>query len=182
MENIQAKGSSCVEALDSISRATAQFFGARDPYRRHKESKVTKDLQVLIGHLQNNQVHTLKVGREIRAPLGKQGKDLMRSGVYDVMTLGHEALANGAWGDFLKETTYDPALGYPLDTGEEGEQAELPLSDRAFDGQQNPLSYGSVEALQDHMSGSGGGSLGLGGVGGGDDLYIGLPDDTYVDR
>lgn len=168
-----------MEALDSISRATAQFFGTRDPYRRHKESKVTKDLQVLVAHLQNNHVHTLKAGREIRAPLGKQGKDLMRSGVYDVIALGHETLANGAWSDFLKETTYDPALGYPLESGEEGDESGLPLSDTAFDNQQNPLSYESAEALQDHMSGSGE-PLGLGGVGGGDDLYIGLPDDTYV--
>ncbi|KAG8961831.1 hypothetical protein FRC00_011095 [Tulasnella sp. 408] len=180
VENIKAKGSSCVEALDSISRATAQFFGIRDPYRRHKESKVTKDLQVLVAHLQNNRVHTLKAGREIRAQLGKQGKDLMRSGVYDVIALGHESLANGAWSDFLKETTYDPALGYPLEAGEEGDESALPLSDTAFDNQQNPLSYESAEALQDHMSGSGE-TLGLGGVGGGDDLYIGLPDDTYVD-
>ncbi|KAG9015670.1 hypothetical protein FRB90_004558 [Tulasnella sp. 427] len=180
VENIKARGSSCVEALDVISRATAQFFGTRDPYRRHKEAKVTKDLQALVGHLQNNQVHSLKIGRRIRAPVTKQGKEVMRSGVYDVISSGFESLTQGGWSDFLKETTYDPALGYPLDTGEGRTESELPLSESAFDNEQNPLTYRTDEALQEHMEGTGA-NLGLGGVGGGDDLYIGLPDGTYAE-
>lgn len=163
-----------METLDALSRLVAKFFEGPHCSRRHKESKFHTDMRALVEHLQKHQVHKLTAGREVfgTGACLSRGLAAKRTGVFDAMALGAEALSRGKWSEYLKQTTFDPALGYPVDTPEANDQNEAPVTDTCFDKSKNPLSYSSDEAVQGHLDGQGG-CTGVGGIGGGDDMYCG---------
>lgn len=148
----------------------SHFFGRKDGHRQTKEKKFAKDLQALVEHLHSNKVHTLSPGREIRVPLN-QKNTWKKGAVVDVMQVGAEALMGGKYTEFLKQTTYDAAVGgYPL--GENDEAAETsqttePEQSDANDRPRHPISYEDEESINHTLVDVNG----IGGVGGGDDLY-----------
>lgn len=177
IENIRSKGSSCVEALEEVNRKMSHFFGRPDRHRKHKESKFTKDLQALVEHMQNHKLHTLTPDREVRSPLN-QKNTWKKGAVVDVMQVGAEALMGGKYSEFLQQTTYDPAVGgYPLGDSDEHEQGvDSTGVESVFDHAKNPLSYEDEESVKhamDTRSRKVGIGMGIGGVGGADDLYMG---------
>lgn len=129
-------------------------------------------------HMRNNKVHELTAGREIRVPSTQKDKRWKKGAVVDGMEVGAEGLTGGKWSEFLKQTTFDPELGYPLeDEGTEGQPARW--TGTSFDALKNPLTFRDEESLQ-HLGRRGrSGGFGSGGVGGADDLFTGTQvDDT----
>lgn len=120
------------------------MFGRPDVHRKHNESKFTSDLRALVDHLQKNKVHTIQCGREVQVPMsakGRKGSAAVRRGCLDAIEAGALSLNGGKWTQFLRDTTYDPALGYPLEEGEGDAVSEVPLTDTVFDNEENPLTF-----------------------------------------
>jgi len=82
------------------------------------------------------------------------------SAIVDVKVAGAEIWSNGKFTDFMKNTTFDPAVGYPITTDDHDTRLD---SGTVFDNASNPLehdSYDDVHADEDDESV---GSLGGGG-------------------
>lgn len=147
----------------------ARYFGDPDRARRHKELAFQEDMRVLVEDMTKNQSHIMKAGRFV--PSFKAGKDKEgnpRSAIVDVMVAG-SAVWQSKFQDFLKATTYDPALGYPIRAEtSEGPRNEALDTGTVFDNNAiNPIEYnnftdvhGAEEDLEDDSSS---GALGGGG-------------------
>ena len=77
-------------------------------------------MQVLVEEMVRQKLHVLHPnGHFVPAPLPKKVKagqkaTEARSAIADVMVLGAQVWQDGKFSDFLKGSTYDPALGYPV--------------------------------------------------------------------
>jgi hypothetical protein len=100
-----------------------------------------------------------------------------RSAIADVMVLGAQVWQDGKFSDFLKGSTYDPALGYPV-SSESASNVTRPDSvfdnGTVFDKPTNPLDCGNYQDLHGNEVSTG--NPGIGGLGGGDELGIGDED------
>ncbi|KAK6984169.1 hypothetical protein R3P38DRAFT_3333012 [Favolaschia claudopus] len=125
-EYIIRKGSACVETFRDLTHMVANFFGDADRSRRSKEIKFTQDLEALVTEMQRRNFHVVsKDGHFVPAPPKKargtttqnvKAPEPPRSAIVDVFVKGAEEW-NGKFKDFIKSTTFDPALnGYPPDT------------------------------------------------------------------
>ncbi|KAK6977079.1 hypothetical protein R3P38DRAFT_3335013 [Favolaschia claudopus] len=123
IEYIMRKGSACVEAFRDLTHMVANFFGDPDRARKSKEVKFTQDMEALITEMQRRKFHIVsKVPHFVPAPPKKVRKNAAqnskppeapRSAIIDVFVKGAEEW-NGKFKDFIKSTTFDPALGgYP---------------------------------------------------------------------
>lgn len=79
----------------------------------------------------------------------------------------------GKFSEYVKQTTYDPAVGYPIEIAD---GSEAPTSGSVFDNADNPLTLTSNASTQDQRDGTD--VMGLGGVGGGDGFYEGGRDEA----
>ena len=160
MEYIIAKGSAPIEAFCAVSHAVAQYFGDSDRSRRHKEVKFYEDMRILVEDMILQNFHIIKHGRFIPGPSCKVGgTSVIQSAVFDIMVAGAEILSNGKFHEYIRATTYDPALGYPvsdLHTTPDEPQHRL-RTDTVFDDViTNPLSYDELDDLEDVYVGLGG--------------------------
>jgi hypothetical protein len=101
----------------------ANFFGDPDRVRRHKEVKFNQDLEALVSEMQRRKFHVISTTKHfVPAPPKKTPKnppknppplEAPRSAIVNVFVKGAEEW-NGKFMEFIKTTTYDPALGgYP---------------------------------------------------------------------
>jgi hypothetical protein len=137
-------------------------------------------MRVLVEEMVRRKLHVLHPGGHfVPAPMPKKLKAGTkptegRSAVADVMVLGAQVWHDGKFSDFLKGSTYDPALGYPVSSESASSVARPDAvfdSGTVFDQPENPLDVGSYQDLHgDEVST---GNLGVGGLGGGDEFGIG---------
>lgn len=180
MEYIIERGSACVKAFRDISHNVANFFGDPDRARRHKELKFQEDMRVLVEEMVRLKLHVLDSdGHFVPAPAPKATKTRTdksvepQSAIADVMVLGSQIWQEGKFTDFLKGTTYDPALGYPISS----ETASMPHRDSIFDNgtvfdhMENPLDFGGHDDV--HGDEIDTGCPTVGGLGGGDEFSTG---------
>ena len=155
-----------MEAFRAVSHAVAQYFGDSDRSRHHKEVKFYEDMRVLVEDMALQGFHVAKPGRFIPGPSRKDGgTSVVQSAIFDVIVSGAEIWSNGKFREYIRATTYDPALGYPvsdLHTTPDEPQHRL-RTDTVFDDVMvNPLTHDELEDLED-------GHVGLGGFGSGED-------------
>ncbi|KAJ7431901.1 hypothetical protein FB451DRAFT_1421046 [Mycena latifolia] len=180
VEYIIRKGSACVEAFRDITHMVANFFGDPDRARRSKEVKFNQDLEALVSEMLRRKFHVVsKEGHFVAAPPKKapakppknpRPVEPPRSAIVDVLVKGAEEW-NGKFGDFIKSTTYDAALGgYPpaTESSNSGHRDTTLDTNTAFDNlQSNPLTYDSYTDLhgsEDTDSGALGGGGDFDGV------------------
>ena len=160
MEYIIAKGSAPVEAFCAVSHAVARYFGDSDRSRRHKEVKFYEDMRILVEDMILQNFHIIKHGRFIPGPSRKVGgTSVIQSAVFDIMVAGAEIWSNGKFHEYIRATTYDPALGYPvsdLHTTPDEPQHRLRMDTVFDDVITNPLSYDELDDLEDVYVGLGG--------------------------
>lgn len=121
MEYISEKGSACVEAFREISHSFSRTFGYADHARRSKEVNVAHDLRLLTENLMHEQVHVLTADRPVNVPAKQNANpskkpSLPQSAIIDAIDSGATILNSGKFSEFVRTTTWDPALGYPVDT------------------------------------------------------------------
>jgi len=116
VEYIIQKGSACVEAFREISHLIANFFGDPDRARHSKEVVFYEDMRVLVEDMEHHGLQKLSsTGHFIPAPTKKTSKktsSALISAIVDVQVAGAEIWQQGKFSEFIKTTTYDPALGY----------------------------------------------------------------------
>ncbi|KAF7965706.1 hypothetical protein HWV62_42205 [Athelia sp. TMB] len=179
VDYIMERGSACVEVFRDLSHNVARFFG--DPL------KFQEDMRVLVEDMVRKNLHVLhKEGHFVPAPLPKRPSKAKkvdqssqpRSAIADPWILGNEAWQEGKFTDFLKGSTYDPALGYPISSESAKDATRHPPCDSVFDNgtvfdqAENPIEYGNHEDLHgDEIESS---CPGVGGLGGGDKFSAGV--------
>lgn len=174
-----------MEAFREISHHVARFFGDPDTARRHKEVKFQQDMRALVEDMSRKNLHVLDPGGHFvpAPPPKRKRKDSNkpvepRSAVADVMTLGMEIWHDGKLEHFIKNTTYDPALGYPIASASEPTgYVRLDAvfdNDTVFDQTENPIDFGNYQDLHTDELETGG--TGMGGLGGGDEFSAGDED------
>ncbi|KAJ7454208.1 hypothetical protein FB451DRAFT_1184959 [Mycena latifolia] len=179
IQYIIRKGSACVEAFREITHMVANFFGDPDRARRSKEVKFHQDIEALVSEMQRRKFHVVDPkGHFVPAPPKKTTQKKKPntstpstpcSAVVDVFVRGAEEW-NGKFDDFIRSTTYDPELGYPLTTAEEQSHDTTLDTNTAFDSTtRNPLTYDSYADL--HGDEGEGGTMGVGALGGGDEFH-----------
>ncbi|KAK6966647.1 hypothetical protein R3P38DRAFT_2816019 [Favolaschia claudopus] len=146
IEYIIRKGSACVEAFRDITHMVANFFGDPDRGRKSKEVKFTQDIQALVTEMQRRKFH-VKVRKN--AAQNSKPPEAPRSAIVDVFVKGAEEW-NGKFKDFIKATTFDPALGgYPPAVENSGSPRDTTLDTHTvFDNlKRNPLTYDTYTDL-----------------------------------
>ncbi|KAJ3543661.1 hypothetical protein NMY22_g3065 [Coprinellus aureogranulatus] len=103
IQYIMKRGSACVESFRKVSHLIAVFFGDDDRKRKKKELAFQEDLRVLVEAMENEGIHKGMVA----------DRGCMDTGA-------------GIWAakfeEFKRSTTYDPAVGVPLDDNSEGDE------------------------------------------------------------
>jgi hypothetical protein len=175
VQYIIRKGSACVEAFRDISHLVANFFGDPDRARRSKEVKFYQDIEALISEMQRRKFHVVNAkGHFVPAPPPKKTTkkavtdDSRRSAIADIFVKGAEEW-NSKFEEFIRTTTYDKELGYPLPTSTDKGSDTIPETGTAFDNINNPLIFDSYADLHGDESESG--TMGIGALGGGDEFY-----------
>ncbi|KAJ7876876.1 hypothetical protein B0H14DRAFT_2342476 [Mycena olivaceomarginata] len=175
VQYIIRKGSACVEAFRDISHLVANFFGDPDRARRSKEVKFYQDIEALISEMQRRKFHVVNAkGHFVPAPPPKKTTkkavtdDSRRSAIADIFVKGAEEW-NSKFEEFIRTTTYDKELGYPLPTSTDKGSDTIPETGTAFDNVNNPLTFDSYADLHGDESESG--TMGIGALGGGDEFY-----------
>lgn len=163
-----------------IFLSVANFFGDPDRARRHKELKFQEDMRVLVEEMVRLKLHMLHSDGHFvpatapKATKVKTGKSVgPRSAIVDVMVLGSQVWQEGKFTDFLKGTTYDPALGYPVSSESASASRRDSVLDNGtvFDLAENPLDFSNHEDLHGDEISSG--CPGVGGLDGGDEFATG---------
>ncbi|KAJ6500254.1 hypothetical protein DFH09DRAFT_1289841 [Mycena vulgaris] len=125
VEYIIVKGSARVEAFREISHSVANFFGDSDRARRHKEVAFHEDIRALIEEMVRIKAHVIAPeGHFVPAPpkASRKKKNAgnsapvtaeTRSAIVDVIVEGAQEWQS-KFQEFLRNTTWDPKLGYPL--------------------------------------------------------------------
>lgn len=179
IEYIMAKGSACVEAFRDISHIVAGFFGDEDRSRRSKEIAFHEDIRVLIEAMMRRRADVI-AEHFVPEPKPKKPKKGLsswkpRSAIVDVMAVGAEIWQKGKFIEWLRATTFDPAVGYPP-RGEESESTaprDTRLdSNTAFDEVvHNVLDIDNYVDLHGDETGDGGAT---GALGGGGEFHTGM--------
>ncbi|KAJ7717409.1 hypothetical protein B0H14DRAFT_3631243 [Mycena olivaceomarginata] len=180
VEYIIRKGSACVEAFCDVTHMVANFFGDPDRVRRSKEVKFHQDLEALVTEMQRRKFHKISTTKHfVPAPPKKSPKvapkkpppvEAPRSAIIDVFVKGAEEW-NGKFTDFIKSTTYDPALGGypPAASSDSGPRDNTLDTGTVFDNLTNdPLTFDGFMDL--HTSKDHGEITGTGALGGGGDF------------
>ncbi|KAK0466076.1 uncharacterized protein EV420DRAFT_1474879 [Desarmillaria tabescens] len=180
IQYIIEKGSTCVEAFRDVSHRVANFFGDSDRARRSKESSFKEDLKRLVDEMVRLKLHNTDepeqhlVPATVRTSTRSNRKDKEKSAIVDVQVVGAEIWNDGKFADFLKRTTYDPTVGYPISGGDSHDAESLDDTDpfitgtTSFDDPNiNPLVHDSFNDLH------GDEVIGLGSLGGGGEYYNG---------
>jgi len=121
--------------------------------------------------IKKKQHQTSPTPRQVWAPTKpkkgkKETKSAPRSAIFDVQVTGAE-IWQAKFKEFLRATTYDPALGYPVGSTD---TVDTRLDNgTAFDGERNPLTAESY----DDLHGDDADAEGLGGIGGGGEFSTG---------
>ncbi|KZT36483.1 hypothetical protein SISSUDRAFT_1130344 [Sistotremastrum suecicum HHB10207 ss-3] len=119
VDNILTKGSTCVEALRSISAKMSAFCGLNRRDRAHKEMSAAADIQALVEALIKEQVHIPTPGRTLWSPpVRKKGSQKIPPKISSVV----DVVANGiSWWDageirkyYVINTAWNATEGYPL--------------------------------------------------------------------
>ncbi|KAJ7367233.1 hypothetical protein DFH08DRAFT_1005503 [Mycena albidolilacea] len=175
VQYIIRKGSACVEAFRDISHLVANFFGDLDCARRSKEVKFYQDIEALISEMQHRKFNVINAkGHFVPAPPPKKTTkkavtdDSPCSAIADIFVKGAEEW-NGKFEEFIRTTTYDKELGYPLPTSMDKGSNTIPETGTAFDNTNNSLTFNSYADLHGDESESG--TMGIGALGGGDEFY-----------
>jgi hypothetical protein len=168
-----------VEAFRDVTHMVAIFFGDPDRARRSKEVKFNQDLEALVTEMQRRKFHKVSPTRHfVPAPPKKVPKvapkkpppvEAQRSAIVDVFVKGAEEW-NGKFTEFIKSTTYDPALGgYPPAPSSDSSARDTTLdTGTAFDNlTSNPITF---DGFMDIHSEDHGGITGTGALGGGGDF------------
>ncbi|KAJ7112391.1 hypothetical protein C8R43DRAFT_903646, partial [Mycena crocata] len=179
VEYIMRKGSACVEIFREVTHMVANFFGDPDRARRSKEVRFNQDLEALVSEMERKKFHQISPTKHfVPAPPKKTPKNPPKnprpapekqSAIVDVSVKGAEEW-NGKFVEFIKTTTYDPALGgyhppAPTDTAARDTTFD---SGTAFDNlTENPLTF---DSFLDVHSGEEPGVGGSGALGGGGDF------------
>ncbi|KAJ7795466.1 hypothetical protein B0H14DRAFT_3554157 [Mycena olivaceomarginata] len=144
VQYIIRKGSACVEAFRDISHLVANFFGDPDRARRSKVVKFYQDIEALISEMQRRKFHVVNAkGHFVPAPPPKKTTkkavtdDSRRSAIADIFVKGAEEW-NSKFEEFIRTTTYDKELGYPLPTSADKGSDTIPETGTAFDNINNP--------------------------------------------
>ncbi|KAJ7688510.1 hypothetical protein B0H16DRAFT_1753086 [Mycena metata] len=160
VDYIIRKGSACVEAFRDVTHMVANFFGDPDRSRRSKGVKFNQDIEALVTEMQRLKFHKVRTIKHfVPAPPKKAPKvapknpapiQPPRSAIIDVFVKGAEEW-NGKFTEFIKSTTYDPALGgYPppasSDSGSGPRDTTLDTG-TAFDNTENPLTFDTLMDL-----------------------------------
>ncbi|KAK0444523.1 uncharacterized protein EV420DRAFT_1484640 [Desarmillaria tabescens] len=180
IQYIIEKGSTCVEAFHDVSHQVANFFGDPNQAHRSKESSFKEDLKRLIDEMVRLKLHNTDeleqhlVPATVRTSTRSNRKDKEKSVIVDVQVAGAEIWNDGKFADFLKRTTYDPTIGYPISGGDSHNAESLDDTDpfitgtTSFDDPNiNPLVHDSFNDLH------GDEVIGLSSLGGGGEYYNG---------
>ena len=167
VDYIIEKGSACVEAFREISHLLANFFGDPDRARRSKEIAFHDDMRILVEQMEHHGGHRLSLsGHFVPAPTKKTSKKTSTaplSAIVDVDVAGAEVWQHGKFTEFIQATTYDPALGYPIENPEDHD-TRLDTGTVFDNTVLNPLEHGAYVDVHGDESGSSViGSLGGGG-------------------
>ena len=163
MDYIIKNGSACVEAFCDVSGCVSIFFGNSDQSWRSKEISFHEDLQVLVEdqehlimHQETATVHPVLAPRKVTT---KNVNKPEASVIFNGQVAGAEIWLDGKFCEFVKSTTYDPAVGYPITD----EDCDTCLNSRTvFNNVTNPLEYDSYDDVHRDDDGTLG-SLGRGG-------------------
>ncbi|KII95851.1 hypothetical protein PLICRDRAFT_170448 [Plicaturopsis crispa FD-325 SS-3] len=178
VEYIMEKGSACVEAFRDITHLVANFFGDADRARRSKELAFQEDMRVLVEQMVKQNAHVMKKGNFVPAMQSKRQKktpDTAKlSAIVDVFAAGADIWNQGKFTEFIKKTTYDPALGYPIDDTTRAQTRDARLdTGTVFDSTStNPIQYDSYEDIHGNENMEGDGST-AGALGGGEEYANG---------
>ena len=170
IEYLIAKGSACVEAFREITHRFATAFGHPDRTRRHSEVDVMQDLRLLCEDLHKARLHVQSPARLILKHVEKSKKSSKQkdppepeSAIVDAFEIGSRILSDGKFKLFLSSTCWDPAIGYPISTGEE--ESNIFISSDI-----NPLAVDSFRDTDDGDNLAQQSNLGFGALGGGLEL------------
>jgi hypothetical protein len=179
VEYIMRKGSACVEVFREVTHMVANFFGDPDRARQSKEVRFNQDLEALVSEMERKKFHRISESPHfVPAPPKKTPKNPPKnprpaappqSAIVDVFVKGAEDW-NGKFIEFIKTTTYDPALGgYHPPTSSETTPHDTTLDNgTVFDSlTENPLAF---DSFIDVHSGEEPGVGGAGALGGGGDF------------
>ncbi|KAJ6532318.1 hypothetical protein DFH09DRAFT_1326105 [Mycena vulgaris] len=180
VEYIIAKGSACVEAFREISHSVANFFGDSDRARRHKEVAFHEDIRALIEEMVRIKAHVISPeGHFVPAPpkASRKKKNAgnsapvtaeTRSAIVDVIVEVAQEWQS-KFQEFLRNTTWDPKLGYPLVKEKATPRVTRLLTGTILDStNENRISCDGYNDLHgDEIAGTG---LGAGALGGGDEF------------
>ncbi|PPQ97814.1 hypothetical protein CVT26_012914 [Gymnopilus dilepis] len=134
------KGSACVEAFRDVTERVSRFFGNPDRSRRSKEISFQEDLRTLVEHLSKNNLHGSRKVRPVLATQTAKSKG-PTSAIVDVQVEGAGMWQHGKFKDLMRNTTFDPALGYPITE----EDKRLDTGTAFDDTDNNPLERDSFE-------------------------------------
>ncbi|KAJ6614366.1 hypothetical protein B0H10DRAFT_1950737 [Mycena sp. CBHHK59/15] len=182
VEYIIAKGSACIEAFREISHSVANFFGDSDRARWHNEVAFHDDIRALIEEMVCLKAHVIspegrfvpappKAGRKKKNHAGLVTQAEPRSAIVDVIVEGAQEWQS-KFKEFLRKTTWDPKLGYPL-----VKEKVTPWDTRLRTAtildstNEDPISCDTCDDL--HGDEIAGGGLGAGALGGGDEFSSG---------
>ena len=165
------KGSACVEAFREVTNRVSKFFGNSDIPRRSKEISFLEDMRVLVEDMERHGIHrSPPEKRMVPADKKQSGKKEVVSAIVDVQVLGAEIWQNGKFTEFLKNTTYEPATGYPIPEKDDHDNRLDTASGTVFDRTgDNPLEYESF----DDLHGDDDDDTGLNSLGGGSEFSTG---------
>lgn len=142
MEYIIEKGSACIEAFRDVTQRVSRYFGNPDLSRRAKEMSFEEDMRVLIEDMERRAIHKAPKARMVPALNKKSAKKPQEptSAIIDVQVAGAEIWQGGKFKEFLRSTTFDPKIGYPIPSPEDDEHDDLLDSNTVFDSTvTNPL-------------------------------------------
>jgi hypothetical protein len=108
-------------------------------------------------HQDNPKIHRVSAPRKVSK---KNQTEPEVSAIVDVQVAGAEIWVNGKFTDFMKNTTFDPAVGYPITTDDHDARLN---SGTVFDNVINPLEHDSYEDVHADEDDVVVGSLGGGG-------------------
>lgn len=124
-----------------MTQRVSRYFGNPDISRRAKEISFAEDMRVLVEDMERRGIHKAPKKRMVPALNKKSAKKSREpeSSIIDVQVAGAEIWQSGKFSEFLKSTTFDPKIGYPIPSSED-EHDDLLDSDSVFDSTvNNPL-------------------------------------------
>ena len=158
-----------MEAFREVTNRVSKYFGNSETPRRSKEISFLEDMRVLVEDMERRGIHQSPPKKRIIPAVQKQsGRKEAVSAVVDVQVVGAEIWENGKFSEFLKNTTYDPATGYPIP--EHDDHDSRLDTGTVFDStEDNPLEYENFNDLH----GDDDDEMGLNSLGGGSEFSTG---------